>query len=209
MNWSDDDLVMLSALEHYAYCPRQFALIHIESVWDENVFTLRGEQLHDRMDDHGVETRAGLRIERALPVWSDRLGLVGRCDIVEFLPDGTPYPVEAKPSKTTRRICHDAQVCAQGVCLEEMYGVPVPAGAVSYLGSHRRREVALTPELRQTVETMIAEMRALIRSGTTPPPANDRRCPKCSLIDACVPEVLAQARAIRLERTLFRPEQEL
>lgn len=208
MDWSDDDLIAMSALEHYAYCPRQFALIHIESVWDENVFTLKGEQLHEHMDEPVVETRAGLRIERALPVWSDRLGLVGRCDIVEFLPDGTPYPVEAKPSKTTRRICHDVQVCAQGMCLEEMYGVPVPAGAVSYLGSHRRREIALTPDIRRTVETMLAEMRELIRTGTTPPPANDRRCPNCSLIDACVPEVLAQARAARIERALYRPEPE-
>jgi len=206
--FTDDDLIAISALEHYAYCPRQFALIHIESVWDENVFTLKGEQLHDRMDEPIVETRAGLRVERALPVWSDRLGLVGRCDIVEFLPDGTPYPVEAKPSKTTRRICHDAQVCAQGMCLEEMYGVHVPAGAISYLGSHRRREVELTTELRQAVETMLGEMRDLIRAGITPPPANDKRCPNCSLIDACVPEVLAQARAVRLERSLYRPEPE-
>ncbi|NUQ69977.1 MAG: CRISPR-associated protein Cas4 [Chthonomonadales bacterium] len=208
MTWTDDDLIMVSALEHYAYCPRQFALIHIESVWDENVFTLKGTRLHERMDEPVVETRAGLRVERALPIWSDHLGLVGRCDIVEFQCDGTPYPVEAKPSKTARRICHDVQVCAQGMCLEEMFGVPVPAGAISYLGSNRRREVDLTNALRHTVETMVDEIRRLLRTGVTPPPVNDSRCPNCSLIDACVPEVIEQVRASRLERSLYIPEPE-
>ncbi len=193
MTWLDDELIVLSALEHYAYCPRQFALIHVESVWDENVFTLRGERIHERIDEPSIETRAGLRIERALHVWSDRLGLVGRCDLVEFLPDGTPYPVEVKPNRTKQRLCHDVQVCAQGICLEEMLGRPVPAGAISYIGSRRRREVRLTLELREAVESMVADIRRLLEMGETPPPANDTRCIGCSLFDVCMPDVLGSA----------------
>lgn len=202
---SDDDMLMLSALEHYAYCPRQFALIHMEGVWEENVFTLKGTRIHEALDVPSVETRASLRVVRALPVWSDRLGISGRCDVVEFLPDGTPYPVEAKPCRTARRICHDIQVCAEGICLEEMFGTPVQAGAVFYYGSRRRREVAFAPPLRQAVETAVTNIRKLMRDRKLPPPANDRRCRACSLVDACVPEVLRAATNSRYDRDLYCP----
>ncbi|MCX6361576.1 MAG: CRISPR-associated protein Cas4 [Armatimonadetes bacterium] len=203
--FTDDDLVIISAISQYAYCPRRCALIHVESIWEDNVFTLRGLHDHERMDAAGVDVRDGLRIERALPVWSDRLGLIGRTDVVEFDRAGTPYPVEAKPSKTRHQRCHDLQLCAQAICLEEMMGLAVPSGAISYLGSKRRREVEFTAELRAEVERVTEAIRALIRQGVTPPPVDDWRCESCSLADACVPEVLAGARAARMGRDLYLP----
>ncbi len=130
------DPIPLSALQHWCYCPRQCALIHIEQVFEDNLFTQRGQALHKRVDDPGFEVRDGLRIERALPLFSDTLGLVGKADVVEFLPDGTPYPVEYKHGSRNKRAdiaaCDDVQLAAQALCLEEMFGTPVPEGALYY-----------------------------------------------------------------------------
>ena len=146
------DPITLSALQHWCYCPRQCALIHVEQVFAENLFTLRGQALHKRVDDPGFEVRDGLRVERALPLFCDRLGLVGKADIVEFSPDGTPYPVEYKHGSRHKRAdiaaCDDLQLAAQALCLEEMFARPVPEGALYYATSRRRRIVAVNPELR-------------------------------------------------------------
>src|SRR5262249_17768656 len=147
----DADLVLVSALEHWSYCPRQCALIHLDQVWDENLYTLRGRHAHDKVDVPDTDLRDGVRIERGLPIWSDRLGLVGKADVVEFH-DGTPYPVEYKHAPR-RRPEHDAlQLCAQALCLEEMSGRPVPRGAIYHHSSRRRREVAFTAALRARTE---------------------------------------------------------
>lgn len=154
------DPIPLSALQHWCYCPRQCALIHIEQVFAENIYTQRGQALHKRVDDPGFEVRDGLRVERALPLFCDSLGLVGKADVVEFLPDGTPYPVEYKHGSRHKRAdiaaCDDVQLAAQALCLEEMFGRAVPEGALYYASSRRRRIVAVDRELRARTQEAIA-----------------------------------------------------
>jgi len=185
------DPIPLSALQHWCYCPRQCALIHVEQVFADNLYTLRGQAVHRQVDQPGVETRAGLRVERALPVWSDRLGLVGKCDVVEFEADGTPYPVEYKHGSRAKAAwiaaCDDLQLAAQALCLEEMMGKPVPAGALFYAKSKRRREVRIGAELRCRVEEAAVAVRALLDAAALPAPSFDGRCDKCSLAEICQP----------------------
>ena len=189
------DPIPLSALQHWAYCPRQCALIHVEQVFEENLFTQRGQALHQRVDDPGFELRDGLRIERALPLFCDRLGLVGKADVLEFLPDGTPYPVEYKHGSRHKRAdiaaCDDLQLAAQALCLEEMFGKPVPEGALYYATSRRRRIATVDSNLRAKTELTVAAVRQLLQSGEMPPPLNDDHCRACSLRDLCQPEALA------------------
>lgn len=192
MNISEpEEPIMLSALQHWSYCPRQYALIHIEQAFDENVHTMRGNAVHQRVDEPGFESFEGVRSEHALPVWSERLGLIGKCDIVEFYPDGRIYPVEYKHGKKRAKLHDDLQLAAQAICLEEMTGKPVTHGAIYHHTSRRRREVAITDTLRHQVEETVAAVRALLASGQLPPPVNDARCKECSLQDICQPEALA------------------
>lgn len=188
------DPIPLSALQHWCYCPRQCALIHIEQVFEDNLFTQRGQALHKRVDDPGFEVRDGLRIERALPLFSDTLGLVGKADVVEFLPDGTPYPVEYKHGSRNKRAdiaaCDDVQLAAQALCLEEMFGTPVLEGALYYASSKRRRIVAVDSGLREKAMRAIAEVRNLLAAGITPPPLADEHCRACSLRDLCQPDAV-------------------
>lgn len=180
----------ISALQHYAYCPRQCALIHVEQAWTENLYTLRGRRAHERVDDVGGATRDGVRTERALPLFSDRLGLVGRADVVEFGPDGTPYPVEHKVGPRKAQRADEVQLCAQALCLEEMFGKAVPEGALYYAKSRRRRPVAFDPALRTETARLVDAVRALLESRRLPPPVADARCPRCSLIETCMPYVV-------------------
>lgn len=187
------DPIPLSALQHWCYCPRQCALIHIEQVFEDNVYTLRGQAIHAQVDTPGLETRAGLRIERALSIWSDRLGLIGKADVVEFEPDGTPHPVEYKAGSRAKAAwiaaCDDLQLAAQALCLEEMTGKPVPAGALFYAKSKRRREVRIDATLRRRVEEAATAVRALLAAAVLPAPTYDARCTRCSLADICQPAV--------------------
>jgi len=141
MTYTEDDLIPISALQHFVFCERQCALIHIEQAWTENRLTAEGRLLHERVHDQGGESRAGVRIERGLPLRSLRLGLVGVADVVEFHPlsEGgwRPFPVEYKRGKPKRNACDEIQVCAQALCLEEMLGVRIPAGALFYGKTHR------------------------------------------------------------------------
>lgn len=205
------DLIPLSALQHWRYCPRQCALIHLEQAFEDNVFTLRGQAVHARADQPGVEIRSGLRVERALPVFSDRIGLMGKADVVEFLPDGTPYPVEYKHGSRNKKAsiaaCDDLQLAGQALCLEEMTDRPVPEGALFYATSKRRRIVPITPALRTEVEEAASSIRAMLATGRTPPPVNDERCRACSLRDLCQPTALADHSAqSSLARRLFDPD---
>ena len=203
-----DDPIMLSALQHWSYCSRQCALIHVEQAFDENVFTMRGNAAHERVDDPGFGTFEGVRSERALPVWSERLGLIGKCDVVEFHPDGRIYPVEYKHGKKREKIHDDLQLGAQAMCLEEMTGKTITHGAIYHHGSRRRREVAITQELRDKVEETVNAIRAMMDSGKLPPPANDARCKECSLKKICQPEVLAEiSKQHELVATLFEVQE--
>ncbi len=148
-DWLDDDIVMVSAIEHFSYCPRQCALIHVEKVYDENVFTLRGSMAHVRADEPTETNEQGVVVERALPIWSQEHGLFGRADVVEFHPDGSLVPVEYKVG-SKRRVEHaELQFCAQAMCLEEMFGRAVTHGAVYSSSSHQRVMIEFTPEMRR------------------------------------------------------------
>jgi len=202
-----DDFILLSALQHYSYCPRQCALIHEEQSFADNLHTARGNAVHTLVDLAGYELRAGVRIERALPLVCERLGLIGKADIVEILPDGTPYPVEYKHGPRRQRTHDDVQLAAQALCLEEMTGHPVPLGAIYHASSHRRREVAITLDLRQLVADTTVAIRTMLQSGQMPPAVNDARCRECSLIDLCQPQMLAEkARRMKLRTHLFSVE---
>ena len=185
-------------------------LIHAEQAFAENVHTLRGQAVHARVDDPGVETRAGVRAARAVPLWCDRLGLIGKADVIEFLADGTPYPVEYKhgrKGKAAKGVHDDLQLAAQALCLEEMTGKTVSVGAIYHATSHRRREVPISAALRQQVEETVAAIRWALVSGKMPAPANDERCRECSLIDLCQPAPLAaRARQQALAAQLFTPD---
>lgn len=161
--WPDDDLVPVSALQHWSYCPRQCGLIHLDQAWDENLYTLRGRAVHELVDTAEGEWQRDVRVERALPLWSRRLGLIGKADVVEF-PDGVPFPIEYKHGPRRQRQHDDLQLAAQAVCLEEMFGVTVPRGAVYHHSSRRRREVTFTTALRQAVEEATIAVRTLIRA---------------------------------------------
>ncbi|MBK1718597.1 CRISPR-associated protein Cas4 [Thiocystis violacea] len=201
-----DDLVPLSALQHWIYCPRQCGLIHLEQVFEDNLHTARGQAVHHLVDQPGDELIKGVRVERSLPLWSNRLGLIGKADLVEFHPGGAILPVEFKHGRKRQKTHDDIQVAAQALCLEEMFDRPVPIGAIYHASSRRRREVTLTPELRALVGQTAEAIRAMLASDRLPPPVNDQRCRECSLKDLCQPEAIAaRAKQRALRDTLFDP----
>lgn len=203
----ETDPVPLSALQHWAYCPRQCGLIHLEQTFEDNIHTARGRAVHHLVDEPGYEMKAGVKVERSLPLWSDRYGLIGKADLVEFHPDGAVFPVEFKHGRKRQKVHDEIQLAAQAMCLEAMLGRPVPRGAIYHASSRRRREVAVTPELRRLVEATAAAIRAMLASGALPPPANDSRCRECSLKDLCQPEAIAgRGRQRQLREELFTPD---
>lgn len=202
---ADDQVdVLISAIEHYSYCPRQCALIHVERTYEENVYTVRGKLAHEQVDS-GVHTvRGDIRIKRSVPLWSERLRIRGKADLVEFRPDG-PYPVEYKTGRHRGKHA-ELQLCAQALCLEEMLGTAVPGGAIYSHRERRRREIDVDAELRRETIRVIEEIRSLLRSQQTPPVLNDVRCHKCSLKDACMPSVIGEPARLRgLQSVLFQP----
>jgi len=200
-----DDHINVSALNQYTYCPRRCGLIYLESEFSNNIHTSRGSAEHERVDQAGhVTTCEGARAEYSLPVWSDRLGLIGKCDVVEFWPDGNIYPVEYKHGARKKRLNDDLQLVAQALCLEEMTGKEVSRGAIYHHRSRRRREVAITRDLRDKVEETVRAIRAMLDAGNLPPPVNDARCKECSLKEICQPAALAErGRITRLLHELF------
>jgi CRISPR-associated exonuclease Cas4 len=210
------DPIPLSALQHWAYCPRQCALIHLEQAFDNNLHTLRGNALHARVDQPGVLSERGLRVERALPVWHDGLGLIGKADVVEFQSDNTPYPVEYKQGSRHKSAaivaCDELQLAAQALCREAMTGRAVPEGAIFYASSKRRRVVSIDGALRERVVEASAAVQALLASERLPPPLMGElaqaRCKSCSLLDRCQPEA-GQSTALRqAQAALFDPDAE-
>ncbi len=204
----EDDYLQLSGIQHFVFCRRQWALIHLEQQWAENLRTTEGELLHKNAHDAEQRTlRGDLLTVRAMRVHSARLGLSGECDVVEFrrsaegvpLADAKglwlPYPVEYKRGKTKPTACDEAQLCAQAMCLEEMLCCTVPEGALFYGQPRRRQEVAFTPELRTLVEHAAQEMHQLFRRGYTPKGKPTKGCNACSLKDLCLPR-LAKAPSV-------------
>ena len=180
-----DDALPLSGLQHLAFCPRQWALIHLEQAWAENRLTAEGRLLHERADLPGQSRRANLRTVRGMQLQSVRLRLSGRADIVEFRPE--PFPVEYKRGKRKPTDCDFVQLCAQALCLEEMLCVPVPAGAIFYGEPRRRTDVEFSPMLRGRTEDLAATMHRLYAAQETPPALPGKHCDRCSLIDVCLP----------------------
>ena len=205
------ETIPLSALQHFAYCPRQCALIHLEQTWTDNALTAKGIRHHERADEATTDLLEGVRVERALPLFHDALELTGRADIVEFLSDSTPFPVEYKSGKRKRnpdpatalleQLCDDVQLCAQGLCLEEMFAKRVLRGAIFHIASKRRRDVEFTSSLRERTLEVIQAVRQQLETGVTPAPVNDARCTHCSLNSACMPSVrtLPSSDPFRLE----------
>lgn len=199
------DPVPISALNQYAYCPRRCALIHVEQTFEENIYTMRGRDLHERTDTP-EESRweEGVRVERALPLWSHRLGLIGKADVVEFHGE-VPFPVEYKSGRLRKFENDDLQLCAQAMCLEEMTGKIVPRGAIFHHSSRRRREVVFDQKLRALVETTVQAIREMFSLKAIPPPVNDARCKHCSLLESCMPSAIAeQKRSSLLKQSLFQ-----
>ena len=215
MNPTDPpDPIPLSALQHWAYCPRQCALIHLEQAFDDNLHTLRGNAVHAQVDKPGVDTAKGVRSERALPLWHDSLGLIGKADVVEFSPGGAPYPVEYKHGSRHKAAaiaaCDDLQLAAQALCLEAITGHAVPEGALYYASSKRRRVVPITTALRQAVADTASAVRGMLDSATLPPPLTGdvaaQRCGGCSLHERCQPEAATSGALVMGVAALFEPD---
>jgi CRISPR-associated exonuclease Cas4 len=184
----EDALIPLSALQHQLFCPRQCALIHVEGLWAEDGATAEGRILHERVDAGRPETRPGVRVARGLQLRSLALGVAGKADVVEFAGSPPrPYPVEYKRGKPKAHRADEVQLCAQAICLEEMFGATVPEGALFYGATRRRQSVRFDGELRALTSEIAAAARAMIASGRTPPPVRTPACRRCSLEALCQP----------------------
>ena len=183
------DPIPLSLLNDFLYCQRRAALKAIEGWRGTNEHTVVVDSFHEQADVSGYETVKGVTLLRALPVWSDRLGLNGKCDIVERHPDGSLVPVEFKKGKRRKFDNDDAQLCAQALCLEEMFGLDIPRGAIFHARSKRRREVEFTEDLRRLTEQAIEAMHRQIEEEVVPQAVHKPQCSECSLFDHCLPEI--------------------
>lgn len=194
MNPSED--IPLSALQHWLYCPRQYALIHVERIWTENTFTAEGRLLHERADSGRPESRPGIRVLRSVEIRSDRHRLHGVADVVE-LRGGRPYPVEYKRGKPKTHRADDLQLCAQALCLEEMFACDIPQGALFYGQTRRRSVVHFDDDLRALTLSVAQAVRACRDSGALPRPgyAPDR-CDRCSLLQECRPKIAARSQNV-------------
>lgn len=210
--YSEDEFLPLSGIQHLVFCPRQWALIHVEQAWAENQWTAEGRERHRVTHEEAPETRPGIRVVRALPVHSFELGLSGTCDVVEFVPENqtpgaeTAVPVEYKRGKPKAGDCDETQLCAQAMCLEEMTGAPVPAGALFYFETRRRMAVEFGARLRERTRAAAAEMHRLYAERRTPAAMEFGGCRKCSLRGLCLPKALRAGRSARrfLEAALRR-----
>jgi CRISPR-associated exonuclease Cas4 len=199
--FTEDDLIPISALQHYVFCPRQWGLIHIEQAWSENRFTAEGRQLHDKTHEAETENRPDLRIVRGLRLCSYRLGLTGQADVVEFhrtdkgikleQTEGfwMPVPVEYKRGKPKIDICDEVQICAQAMCLEEMLKTGIESGFLFYGKPRRRQQVDFTDTLRKQTKMIIEELHKLTAERVTPKAKYEKKCKSCSLLEVCMPEI--------------------
>ncbi len=210
MEYAEDDFLMISGIQHFSFCPRQWALIHVEQQWDENMKTMEGNIVHEHChDDDFIEKRGDLLIIRGLRVSSRTLGVTGQCDVVEFHRDEDgcylhgcdglwqPFPIEYKRGISKQIDADRLQLCCQAMCLEEMLGVPIKEGALFYHETHRRENVALTDRLRDEVISMTTEMHQYFQRGYTPKVKPKRGCTSCSLKEICLP-VLCKKKSAKM-----------
>lgn len=207
--YTEDDLLPLSGLQHLLFCERQWGLIHLEQIWEENRLTAEGRVLHEKAHEGGVEKRPGIRISRGLRIHSFRHGLSGEADVVEFRPaqDGValpgtdglwqPYPVEYKRGKPKQNACDEVQLCAQALCLEEMFGAALPEGSLFYAQPRRRTKVAFTRQLRERTESLASRMHTLHRAGRTPLAPYQPKCDNCSFLHRCLPKLHSRLASVQ------------
>ena len=223
MTFTEDELLPVSLLQHLLFCERRAALVHIEGIWDENVFTTEGNILHDKVhDDQPVESRVDVRVTRGLQLRSLRFGLTGKADVVEFhrvtdevedsihISEGLkpsipfsgvagfwrPYPVDYKRGRLRHEEGFEIQLCAQALCLEEMMGVTVSAGAIFFGKPHRRLKVIFDSSIRNRTGQATNRMHELIRTNKTPPARYEKKCKSCSLVDICMPNVTDASKSV-------------
>lgn len=191
-----EPVVPISALEHHLYCPRQCALIHVDGLWLDNQYTVRGTMGHRRADSGIHREERGRQVLRSIPLWSEIFGLTGRADVVEVEADGSWAPVEYKIGSRHGDAAH-VQLCAQALCLEEMTGRAVPEGFIWLSGPRRRLAVQIDDELRAKALAAISEIRAWLASERLPPAVNDGRCRECQFLDHCQPALSARPDLVR------------
>lgn len=211
---SDDDLLMLSGIQHYAFCPRQWALAHIDTQWADNHLTIEGDWLHRKVDDpFAMEYDSGNVVLRSVAVKSYRLGFFGIADLMELLPledsSATAFtvpkypgrwrvvPVEYKHGKPKDDDIDEVQLCAQSMCLEEMYGISIPHGAIYYGETRRRTTVTMSESLRTHVNELSVEMHRVFDSGEIPDALPQSKCRSCSLKDICMCPDLRKASSVK------------
>jgi len=221
MTYTEDDLIPLSALQHLLFCERQCALIHVERMWAENLFTAEGNWLHEKAHTGKSETRDGIRITRGLPLQSFSLGLSGQADVIEWEPPAQQRigqktlvevlqystdeqraqwrvtPVEYKRGKPKSNDCDRVQLCAQAMCLEEMLGVSISTGQLFYGEKRRRVEVSCDDELRATTITTATRLHEIIDNAFTPPAVREKKCDSCSLFHLCLPDATSNTKSAK------------
>lgn len=202
VNYKEDDYLLISGIQHFVFCRRQWALIHIEQLWDENFFTVDGQIKHKKVDSGDIfEIKNDIRIIRSMPVVSHELKLKGKCDVVEFRPDANGfyfskynekynvYPIEYKRGKSKTDESDIMQLLAQAMCLEEMLGIRISEGACFYFETRRREQVIFTDDLRNRLVDIISEMNNYYDRRYTPKVKKSRKCKSCSLKNLCLPEL--------------------
>ena len=211
--YDDDDFLALSGIQHFSFCQRQLALIHVERVWADNLLTVQGEIMHDRAHDEGLRERRGdVIIVRGLTVRSARMGVWGKCDVVEFHKDpaGHPLsgedglwkalPVEYKHGKTKANDADRLQLCAQAMCLEEMLASSIEYGCLYYGSSHSRERVDFSEQLRFNVESLYERMHQLFRKRHVPKVKQFPACRSCSLFEKCMPKIANRTVSAYIDR---------
>ncbi len=205
MMFNEEDFLPLSGIQHFAFCRRQWGLIHVEQAWKENVLTLEGRFLHEKAHEASVEKRGDVLITRSMPVMSRDLGISGVCDVVELWKDASGItihgrdgtyrvvPVEYKRGAPKQNDADELQLCAQALCLEEMFVCDIQEGYLFYGETRRRLPVAFTQTLRQTAKDMLKEMHQHYQRGHTPKCKPNKACKSCSLADFCLPKMLKKA----------------
>ena len=199
--YTEQDLLPLSALNHYLFCKRRCALVHIEQAWQENVFTAEGKIMHERVDSEGRESRGRVRQTFGLALRSLQLGLSGKADVVEFHRDDIgiwqPFPVEHKRGRPKRNSADLVQLCAQAICIEEMLACRIEAGALFYGKTRRRLDVAFDEGLRAKTTETASNLHELLNSGKTPQARYEKKCESCSLFSMCMPKVTGVRRSVQ------------
>lgn len=207
--YSEDELLMISGIQHFSYCKRQWALIHVENQWERNVYTVRGDIVHEKVDDPFIlETRGDLIVSRSVPIISWELGFYGIADLIEFNKSETGVviqgkegyfnilPVEYKVGKPKESLYDEIQLCLQALCLEEMYGTKIEEGAMYYAKIRRRMKVHFDSRLRKYTTDIAAEMHKLISENVTPKENYGSKCDHCSLYNICLPKIMSKRKSV-------------